>query len=349
MHSRSGREDGSELWSVSTRQLGPHGALALQQRAQAATREKQAAEAALQQLQREKATRDWKQASKREKALAVQAEEAAKARLSAACSSLDMALTLQEEATEPPQEDDEAAAAAAAVGSRPMGKAERRQAEREARSRAKQAGRRRARAKFRRRPPAACRTVCSTALKAGSLRKKLASLENCECHHRPLASVLEGDVRSGRGEPMRGAGERLCNGCVTVGCDGPRWMHRRAADIEMLTGIDLDRDGDVGVLDSRDAGVVLMGGEDVEGCALVAALDGSSGEVLWEWANAASNNASRVRRVSTGGHLLRVRVAEIMGPGNYENVGKSQLALIMINPIIFTRTRSRKPQSERER
>ena len=48
------------------------------------------------------------------------------------------------------------------------------------------------------------------------------------------------------------------NGCVTVGCDGPRWMHRRAADIEMLTGIDLDRDGDVGVLDSRDAGVVLF-------------------------------------------------------------------------------------------
>jgi hypothetical protein len=131
---------------------------------------------------------------------------------------------------------------------------------------------------------------------------------------------------------------------------GPGGMHGRAADIEMLTGIDLDRDGDVGVLDSRDAGVVLMGGEDVEGCALVAALDGSSGEVLWEWANAASNNASRVRRVSPGGHLLRVRV-EIMGPGKYENVGKSQSVLIMINPIIFTRTRTRtrKPQSERER
>jgi hypothetical protein len=33
-----------------------------------------------------------------------------------------------------------------------------------------------------------------------------------------------------------------------------------------------------------------------------------------------------------------VRV-EIMGPGKYENVGKSQSVLIMINPIIFTRTR----------
>jgi hypothetical protein len=45
-----------------------------------------------------------------------------------------------------------------------------------------------------------------------------------------------------------------------------------------------------------------------------------------------------------------VRV-EIMGPGKYENVGKSQSVLIMINPIIFTRTRTRtrKPQSERER
>ena len=37
---------------------------------------------------------------------------------------------------------------------------------------------------------------------------------------------------------------------------------------------------------------------------------------------------------------LRVRV-EIMGPGKYEHVGKSQSVLIMINPIIFTRTRSR--------
>jgi hypothetical protein len=217
---RSAREDGSELWCVSTRQLGPHGALALQQRAQAAKREKQDAEAALQQLQREKVTRDWKKASKRDKALAVETEEAAKARLSVACSSLDMALTLQEEATEPgpPQEDDdgEAAAAAAAVGSRPMGKAERRQAEREARSRAKQAGRRRARAKFRRRPPAGCRTVCSTALKAGSLRKKLASLENCEYHHRPRpvcgrACFLEGGDQAGLSRCVA-----RVNGCVTV-------------------------------------------------------------------------------------------------------------------------------------
>eukprot|EP01047_Picozoa_sp_COSAG01_P026808 COSAG01_NODE_1741_length_9356_cov_13.065572_5_plen_204_part_00 len=36
---------------------------------------------------------------------------------------------------------------------------------------------------------------------------------------------------------------------------------------------------------------------------------------------------------------LRVRV-EIMGPGKYENAGKSQSVLIMINPIIFTRTRT---------
>jgi hypothetical protein len=37
--------------------------------------------------------------------------------------------------------------------------------------------------------------------------------------------------------------------------------------------------------------------------------------------------------------LLRLRV-EIMGPRKYEDVGKSQSVLIMINPIIFTRTRS---------
>eukprot|EP01047_Picozoa_sp_COSAG01_P023244 COSAG01_NODE_1401_length_10450_cov_100.148198_12_plen_300_part_00 len=37
--------------------------------------------------------------------------------------------------------------------------------------------------------------------------------------------------------------------------------------------------------------------------------------------------------------LTRVRV-EIMGLGKYENVGKSQPVLIMINPIIFTRTRT---------
>jgi hypothetical protein len=35
---------------------------------------------------------------------------------------------------------------------------------------------------------------------------------------------------------------------------------------------------------------------------------------------------------------IRVRV-EIMGPGKYKNVGKSQSVVIMINPIIFTRTR----------
>jgi hypothetical protein len=113
-------------------------------------------------------------------------------------------------------DDDDEAAAAAAVGSRPMGKAERRQAEREARSRAKQAGRRRARAKFRRRPPAGCRTVCSTALKAGSLRKKLASLENCEYHHRPRpvcgrACFLEGGDQAGLSRCVA-----RVNGCVTV-------------------------------------------------------------------------------------------------------------------------------------
>eukprot|EP01047_Picozoa_sp_COSAG01_P019604 COSAG01_NODE_1095_length_11714_cov_9.062930_3_plen_230_part_00 len=36
--------------------------------------------------------------------------------------------------------------------------------------------------------------------------------------------------------------------------------------------------------------------------------------------------------------LLRVRV-EIMGPGKYEDVGKSQSVIVMINPIISTRTR----------
>jgi hypothetical protein len=36
--------------------------------------------------------------------------------------------------------------------------------------------------------------------------------------------------------------------------------------------------------------------------------------------------------------VVRVRV-EIMGPGTYENVGKYQSLLIMIGPIIFTRTR----------
>eukprot|EP01047_Picozoa_sp_COSAG01_P029837 COSAG01_NODE_2061_length_8482_cov_6.301925_2_plen_89_part_00 len=38
-------------------------------------------------------------------------------------------------------------------------------------------------------------------------------------------------------------------------------------------------------------------------------------------------------------YILRVRV-EIMGPGRYENVGKSQSVLIVINPMIFTRTRT---------
>jgi hypothetical protein len=36
---------------------------------------------------------------------------------------------------------------------------------------------------------------------------------------------------------------------------------------------------------------------------------------------------------------LWVRV-EIMGPGKYENVEKSQSVLITINPMIFTRTRT---------
>jgi hypothetical protein len=36
---------------------------------------------------------------------------------------------------------------------------------------------------------------------------------------------------------------------------------------------------------------------------------------------------------------IRVRV-EIMGLGKYENVGKSQPVLMMINPIISTRTRT---------
>jgi hypothetical protein len=39
-----------------------------------------------------------------------------------------------------------------------------------------------------------------------------------------------------------------------------------------------------------------------------------------------------------GEHQVRVRV-EIMEPGKYENVGRSQPVLIMIKPIIFTRTR----------
>eukprot|EP01047_Picozoa_sp_COSAG01_P077095 COSAG01_NODE_13763_length_1538_cov_2.806810_1_plen_51_part_10 len=30
---------------------------------------------------------------------------------------------------------------------------------------------------------------------------------------------------------------------------------------------------------------------------------------------------------------------EILGPGNYENVGESQSVLMMIDPMIFTRTR----------
>jgi hypothetical protein len=37
--------------------------------------------------------------------------------------------------------------------------------------------------------------------------------------------------------------------------------------------------------------------------------------------------------------LLRVRV-EIRGPGKFRNVGKSQCVLIMINPMISTRTRT---------
>jgi hypothetical protein len=36
--------------------------------------------------------------------------------------------------------------------------------------------------------------------------------------------------------------------------------------------------------------------------------------------------------------VLRVRV-EIMGSGKYENVGKAQPVLIMINPMISPRTR----------
>jgi hypothetical protein len=38
------------------------------------------------------------------------------------------------------------------------------------------------------------------------------------------------------------------------------------------------------------------------------------------------------------GYTVRVRV-KIMGPGKYENVGKSQSVLMMIDPIISTRTR----------
>jgi hypothetical protein len=49
----------------------------------------------------------------------------------------------------------------------------------------------------------------------------------------------------------------------------------------------------------------------------------------------------------SGDVRLRVRV-EIMGPGKHGNVGKSQPVLIMINPMIFTRTRTipRRPAPE---
>jgi hypothetical protein len=44
--------------------------------------------------------------------------------------------------------------------------------------------------------------------------------------------------------------------------------------------------------------------------------------------------------------VIAVRVqVEIMGPGKYENVGNSQSVLIMTNPIIFTRTRSRRGEA----
>jgi hypothetical protein len=43
---------------------------------------------------------------------------------------------------------------------------------------------------------------------------------------------------------------------------------------------------------------------------------------------------------------VRVRV-EIMGPGKYENVGKSQSVLVMIDPIISTRTRHVRTLEER--
>jgi hypothetical protein len=38
---------------------------------------------------------------------------------------------------------------------------------------------------------------------------------------------------------------------------------------------------------------------------------------------------------------------EIMGPGNYESVGKSQSVLVMIDPIISTRTRNVRTLEER--
>jgi hypothetical protein len=53
--------------------------------------------------------------------------------------------------------------------------------------------------------------------------------------------------------------------------------------------------------------------------------------------------AGRVFGCVTAQLLVRVRVrvrVEIMGPGKYGIVGKSQSVLTMINPIIFTRTRS---------
>jgi hypothetical protein len=45
-----------------------------------------------------------------------------------------------------------------------------------------------------------------------------------------------------------------------------------------------------------------------------------------------------VRHTEGVDHDSRVRV-EIMGPGKYENVGKSQAVLIMNDPIVSTRTR----------
>jgi hypothetical protein len=49
------------------------------------------------------------------------------------------------------------------------------------------------------------------------------------------------------------------------------------------------------------------------------------------------HDTDKIRRILY--RRIRVRV-EIMGPGKYENVGKSQSVLIMINYIIFTRTRT---------
>jgi hypothetical protein len=54
---------------------------------------------------------------------------------------------------------------------------------------------------------------------------------------------------------------------------------------------------------------------------------------------AAPSQPSRGRGAWPRGDELRVRV-EIMGPAKYENAGKSQSVLIMINPIISTRTRT---------